>query len=108
MIVAATSHPAQEASLELVAKRGSVNFFGGLPKEKPFVNFNSNLVHYGEFYVTGTHGSAPHHNRLALDMIGAGKIQTNDYITHTFPLDRLAEGMKTAEDRKGLKIIIKP
>ena len=38
VVVAVGSPQAQELSLELVAKRGSINFFGGLPKEKPFIN----------------------------------------------------------------------
>jgi len=108
VIVAVGSSQAQEISLELVAKRGSVNFFGGLPKEKPFINFNSNLVHYGEFFVVGTHGSAPYHNKLALDIISTGKIKINNYITHRFPIEKIKEAFKVAEEKKGLKIVILP
>jgi len=108
VIVAATSPKAQELSLELVAKRGSVNFFGGLPKEKPFINFNSNLVHYREFFITGTHGSAPLHNKIALDFLADGKIKTENYITHRFPLDKIKEGLEVTEKKQGLKVLIKP
>ncbi len=108
VIVAATSHQAQEKSVELVARRGSVNFFGGLPKEKPFINLNSNLVHYGEFYIVGTHGSTPRDNKLALDLIGSGKINTQAYLTHSFPLEQLHQALMVAESMKGLKVVVVP
>lgn len=108
VIVAVGAHQPQELALELVAKRGSVNFFGGLPKEKPFINFNSNLLHYGEFFVTGTHGSNPIHNRIALDMISSGRINAKNYITDTYSLAEIKKGLEKAEKKEGLKIIITP
>ena len=108
VIVAAGSAKAQELSLELVAKRGSVNFFGGLPKETPFIQFNSNFLHYGEFFVTGTHGSAPHHNKMALGILSSGKINAENYITDVFSLDQIKKGLAKAESKEGLKIIITP
>lgn len=108
VIVAVGIPQPQEQALELVAKRGSVNYFGGLPKEKPFINFNSNLLHYGEFFVTGTHGSNPIHNKIALDLIAAGRVHAKKYITHAFALDNIGKGFEKAEKKEGLKIIIKP
>ena len=108
VIVATGSHQAQEISLHLVAKRGSINFFGGLPKENPYIKFNSNLLHYGEFFVVGTHGSAPLHNKIALNMLASRKINGKNYITHRLPLDKIKEGLEIAEKKKGLKVIIIP
>ena len=108
VIVAVGVHQAQELAVELVAKRGSLNYFGGLPKEKPFINFNSNLLHYGEFFVTGTHGSSPLHNRIALDLISSGRINPEQYITHRYPLEEIKTGLEKAEKREGLKIVILP
>ena len=108
VIVACSSGKAQENALGLVAKRGSINFFGGLPKDKPFINFNSNLVHYNEFSVVGTHGSSPRHNKEALGLISKGIIKAKKYITETLPLEKLLEGIENVEKAKGLKIIITP
>ena len=108
VIVAAGSGKAQEESLSLVAKMGSINFFGGLPKESPNITFNSNVLHYGESFVVGTHGSAPYHNEVALSLISSGKIKIENYISHRLPLNRLLEGLRLAEERKGLKIVILP
>jgi L-iditol 2-dehydrogenase len=106
VMVAAGSHKAQELSLELVSKRGSVNYFGGLPKDKPFINFNSNLVHYGEFFVVGTHGSTPLQNKQALELISSDYITPHRYLTGRFPLEQLSDGLEYAEKNKGLKAVI--
>ena len=108
IIVACPSNKAQEDSLLMVAPRGIINFFGGLPLDKPFIKFNSNLVHYGEFYIVGTHGSAPYHNELALNLISQGKVKIIELISHHLPLEGLEEGLHLAESGKGMKIMINP
>ncbi len=106
VIVACSSGKAQEQALELVAKRGVVNFFGGLPKDDPFIRFNSNLMHYREFYAVGNHGSTPRQNAMALDLIGAGKIDARSLITHRLGISRTIEGIEITERGEGLKVLI--
>jgi len=108
IIVSCPSGKAQEESLSMVAPRGIINFFGGLPLDNPFIKFNSNLIHYGEFYVVGTHGSAPYHNELALSLISQEKVRIKELVTHRLPLERLEEGLALAESKKGMKILICP
>ena len=108
VIVACSNARAQEESLKMVSPRGVVNFFGGLPKNNPYIKFDSNLVHYKEFYVVGTHGSAPHHNRLALDLISQGKIKVKELITHKLPLEKIIEGLNLAQSGKAMKVAILP
>ncbi len=108
VIVAVGSKNAQEISLKLVAKRGSINFFGGLPKDSPYIQFDSNLLHYGEFFVVGTHGSTPLHNKIAIELLSSGRINVEKLITHKLPLERIKEGLELVENKKGLKILIFP
>ncbi|MCM8803954.1 MAG: zinc-dependent dehydrogenase [Candidatus Omnitrophica bacterium] len=108
VIVAVGSKQAQELSLKLVAKRGSINFFGGLPKESPYIQFDSNLLHYGEFFVVGTHGSTPLHNKIAIELLSSGRIELEKIITHKLPLERIKEGYQIVENKKGLKVLILP
>lgn len=108
VIVACSSGKAQEEAMEMVASRGNVNFFGGLPKDNPNIKFNSNLPHYKEFYVVGTHGSSPRHNRLALNLIASGKIRAKDLITHRLPLEKVLDGIELTERGKGLKVMVRP
>ena len=49
--------------------------------------------------------------KIALDLLAAGKLRAKEYITHTFPLERIAEGFAAA-DRKAesgaIKVVIVP
>ena len=90
----------------MVAKRGVVNLFGGLPKTDPYIKFDSNLTHYREFYVIGNHGSAPRHNQLAINLLASGKISAKDLVTHRFGIDETIEAIGVTERGEGLKTIV--
>ncbi|KPK89153.1 MAG: hypothetical protein AMJ88_17990 [Anaerolineae bacterium SM23_ 63] len=108
IIVAAPSHKAQEASLELAAIGGRINFFGGLPKDKPSITLDSNLVHYKELVITGTTGSSNSDCRRAAEIITSGKIDLSPLIDARFPLNQAHEAFVSAEDRKSLKVVLQP
>ena len=92
----------------MVAKRGNINLFGGLPKGSPSIQFESNIIHYKESYVTGTHGGSNRHCEIALDMISSGRIRAKEYISFNFDLTTFHEALRMAEQRKGLKVFVKP
>jgi L-iditol 2-dehydrogenase len=108
VIVACASVEAQEQAIRMVAKRGAVNLFGGLPKGSPSIQFDSNLVHYKESFVTGTHGGSNRHCELALSMIASGKIKAKEYVSFQLGLSEFHRGLKLAEDKQGLKVFIRP
>jgi L-iditol 2-dehydrogenase len=108
VITACPSPEAQSQSLELIAKRGRINFFGGLPRANSVVALDTNLIHYKECLVTGTHGSAPRHNRAALDLIAANVVPAERYITHRFDLSQIMEGIEVARSGDGVKVLIRP
>ncbi|HNQ34743.1 MAG TPA: zinc-dependent dehydrogenase [bacterium] len=107
VMVATGAGIAQEQSLQLVDKRGTVNFFGGLPKGQT-VNLDTNLIHYGELRVVGTHGSAPSHNAQALALLAGGSIPGRPYLSAVFPLADIGSALAAAEARQGLKVIVRP
>jgi L-iditol 2-dehydrogenase len=108
VITATGAGPAQEQALEMAARRGRISLFGGLPKDKPIIRFDSNLVHYRELFVVGAYGSAPRHNRDALSLISAGDVVVDDLITHRLPLDQVREGIDTVTTGEGLKVVVVP
>ena len=59
IITAAPSGKAQEDAISMVSAGGKVSFFGGLPKENPFINCDANIVHYKEVTLYGANGSSP-------------------------------------------------
>ncbi len=108
VITACSSSEAQREAMELVAKRGNINFFGGLPKGRSTITIDSNLLHYREFSITGTHGSSPDDNRTALDLISRGIVEVKDLISETIPLERVVEGIGMAESGRYMKIVVVP
>ena len=108
VIVACGSGQAQEEALKMVARRGNVNLFGGLPKDSPFIKFDSNLIHYKEAFVIGTHGGSTRHCKMALDMIASGKIKAKKYVSSRLRLTDFLKAIGLAEQRKELKIFINP
>jgi len=108
IIVAAPVHAAQESALELAAIRGRVNFFGGLPKDRPTINFDSNLVHYKELVITATTACSTADCWQATEIVTSGLIDLTDLISQRFPLKDAVEAFSAAEDRKTLKIVLEP
>jgi L-iditol 2-dehydrogenase len=106
VIVACSSGKAQEQALDMVCPHGRINFFGSLPKGNSTISIDGNVIHYKECSVSGAQGSAPRHNKLALDLIAKGIIKTEELITHRLPLADYLEGIKITEQGLGLKVMI--
>ncbi|MDA8369435.1 MAG: zinc-dependent dehydrogenase [Nocardiopsaceae bacterium] len=108
VITAAASGAAQEDALQMVARRGRVSFFGGLPKDDPIISCDSNLVHYRELTIVGANGSSPDHNRRALELIASGAVPVADLITHRMPLDDVLTAIDTVIAGEAIKVTIQP
>lgn len=108
VITAAASGAAQEQALLMVAPRGRISFFGGLPKDKPTITLDSNVVHYKELTIVGANGSSPEHNRQALAHIADGSVPVLDLITHRLPLDQVLDGIDVVRNGTGIKVTIEP
>jgi L-iditol 2-dehydrogenase len=108
VVVAAPSAQAQAQALTLAAKQGRISFFGGLPKNNPMVTINANLVHYRELCIIGAYGSKPRLNRLALDLLAAGKFRTSCLIGMVVPLERIEEGIEAMAKGRVLKVVVRP
>jgi L-iditol 2-dehydrogenase len=108
VITATGAGAAQEQALEMAAARGRISLFGGLPRDNSVIRFDSNLVHYRELIVVGAYGSAPRHNRAALELIASGAVQVQDLITHRLPLDRVRDAIDIVTSGEGLKVVVEP
>ncbi|HAF61317.1 MAG TPA: hypothetical protein DCK95_03210 [Anaerolineaceae bacterium] len=108
VIVAAPAHIAQESALQLAAVRGRVCYFGGLPKEKPTIGFNSNLLHYKELQIYGTTGSSTENCWRAAQIINSGRMEISSLVSLHFPLAHAVKAFQKAEDRDALKVVLEP
>ena len=108
IVVACASPEAQEQAVLIVNNRGRINYFGGLPKGTRKINIDSNIIHYKEAYIFGSHGSVPRHHKIAINLIASGTIKVKDFISHKFPLDKILDAFSAVENREGMKIIVNP
>jgi L-iditol 2-dehydrogenase len=108
VITAAASGAAQEQGLQMLAPRGRISLFGGLPKDRPTITLDSNLVHYKELSIWGANGSSPAQNKKALALIADGSVPVTDLITHRLPLAQVADGLEIVKNGTGIKVTIEP
>jgi L-iditol 2-dehydrogenase len=96
----------QRQAVEIVRKGGRVVLFGGLPKANPMTTLDSNLIHYGELSIVGAFSYHPRMHQLALDLLARKVIPADLLVTHTYPLERVAEAFETAASGQGLKVVV--
>ena len=108
VITAVAAGSAQEQALKMTARGGRISFFGGLPKDKPIIQCDSNLVHYRELTIVGANGSSPAHNKKALDLIATGAVPVDDLITHRLPLDGVLDAIQIVASGEAIKVTIEP
>ncbi|MEU8112856.1 zinc-dependent dehydrogenase [Micromonospora sp. NPDC048947] len=108
VITATAAGAAQEQAVQMTARQGRISFFGGLPKDKPVISLDSNLVHYRELTIVGANGSSPEHNKEALRLIANGSVPVADLITHRLPLDRTLDAFGIVARGEAIKVTIEP
>jgi L-iditol 2-dehydrogenase len=107
VITTAGTVQAQADAIQIVRKRGYVNLFAGLKNEPP-LTIDSNLIHYREAFVMGTHGCNLPDVEKAVTLLAGGKIDARKYITKSFPLAEINDAFAFHESRQGLKVVVRP
>jgi L-iditol 2-dehydrogenase len=108
VIVAAPAHAMQVAALELAGLGGRIAFFGGLPKDRPQITIDSNLIHYKELRVTGTTACSTGDCWRAAAIVNSGRIDLSGLISARYPLGEIHEAFAAATGRKALKVVVQP
>ncbi len=108
IIVAAPSKAAQESALEIAAIGGRINLFGGLPKQDPFIRFDSNMVHYKELIVTGTTACSTYDCLRAAEIVNSGRMELAPLISSRFPLREANAAFAAAADGANLRVALAP
>lgn len=108
ILTACPSPEAQAASLGFANHRARINLFGGLPKGHSIVPIDTNILHYKEIFLFGSHGAAPEHLQRAAKLISNGAIDMKRYISHRFPLDDAPNAFAAAEQKAGMRVVIEP
>jgi L-iditol 2-dehydrogenase len=108
-ITACSSGDAQRDAMKIVAKRGRISLFGGLPAGTPSSGFiDSNLIHYREILVYGVHASTAAQNRKVLSMITSGELSVKQFSNDIFPLSKIEDAFAALNGERIMKAIITP
>jgi L-iditol 2-dehydrogenase len=108
IITATAANVTQEQAISMAARNGRISFFGGLPKTDPFIKCDSNLVHYRQLHIHGANGSAPEHNKRALEYISTGQVPVKDLITEHIPLERVLDAFDIVKKGEAIKVTVEP
>ncbi len=108
VITATAANITQEQAIAMAARNGRISFFGGLPKNDPTITCDSNLVHYRQLHIHGANGSAPEHNKRALQYISTGQVPVKDLITRHIPLDKVMDAFSVVKNGEAIKATIEP
>jgi L-iditol 2-dehydrogenase len=104
-VVAVGSARLVEQTLPLLAPGGRLNIFAGIyPKDE--LRIDPNLIHYGEFILTGSADSTPENMHRALQLIQDGLVDTASLVSHLLSLEELERGFEMVNNTEGLKIMI--
>lgn len=108
--VACNSPKAQQDVLKIVNNGGVVNFFSGIKqgKNKIGVNIDTNLIHYKELSVVGSHGSKKKHLIKAANLIINNKIKLKKIITNIYNIRKYDSAFGKSKNASCLKVVIKP
>ena len=108
IITATPANITQEQAIQMAARNGRISFFGGLPKNDPFIKCDSNLVHYRQLHLHGANGSSPSHNKRALEYISTGQVPVKDLITRHLPLDDVLDAFDIVAKGQAIKVTVEP
>lgn len=108
VITATPANVTQEQAIAMAARQGRISFFGGLPKNDPFIRADSNLIHYRQLHIHGANGSAPHHNKRALEYIASGQVPVKDLITRRVPLTEAMTVFDIVAGGEAIKVTVEP
>lgn len=108
IITATPANVTQEQALHMAARNGRISFFGGLPKTDPTITCDSNLVHYRQLHIHGANGSAPEHNKRALQYIASGQVPVKDLITRHIKLEDALHAFDIVAKGEAIKVTVEP
>jgi L-iditol 2-dehydrogenase len=108
VITAAPIHAIQTSAIELAGPGGRVLFFGGLPKSRPTVEIDTNIIHYRELLVAGTTASTNQNCRDATALINDGVLSLDWMVSDIVTLEDFAAAIDKVQDATALKVVLAP
>jgi L-iditol 2-dehydrogenase len=108
VIEAVGSQTTWQWAMQMVRRGGTVNLFGGCPRETK-VEIESSLLHYSEITIKSTFHHTPQFIREALNTIARREVSATDFVTGEIRLSELPDLFHHMLNRNGqLKVAVLP
>jgi len=105
-IVTAPNAEAVEDSIQIVRKGGRLLLFAPTQPDQ-YARLSPHRLFFSEITVVPSYSVSHVETRTALQLIGSGRINAKELITHRFPLSRTADAFQTAAASKEcLKVVV--
>ena len=70
--------------------------------------FDLNTLFRREQRVLGAYSGGPREQQRVFEMLCAGSLDPTPLVTHVLPLERFADGVALARERRALKVVFDP
>ncbi len=105
-ILATPKVKVDDALMRMMAPRGRICAFSGLPKNDPRIDVDINQLHYRELVLVGAYGCTSASNSEAFGIIARGEVDLQPLISQRLPLSSIEEAFRAIEERRALKCVI--
>ncbi len=105
-ILATPKVKVDDCLLRMMAPRGRICAFSGLPKNDPRIDVDINQLHYRELTLVGAYGCTSASDAEAFGIIARGEVDLRPLISQRLPLSSIEEAFKAIEERRALKCVI--
>lgn len=106
VVITATSYaPVHSEAQEIAAKMGRISLFGGIAGESKGY-LDSNLIHYKELQMFGSHATTPAYMQQIMDLIDEGKLDLKKYIEEEVSLENILDGFTSIKDKGTMKVVV--
>ena len=106
--VACSSADAQNEILQYMKKKSTVNYFAGIKNNSRLVPIDTNLIHYNEIKVVGSHGSSKADIIKSAKLIINKKLNLKGIITRSYSINYFKRAFKDLKKGICLKAVITP
>jgi len=105
VIVTAPVRKALTDGMKICRRGGTICLFAPTQPNE-YARISPHRLFFSEITVIPSYSTSHVETRIALQLIGSGRIPAKDLITHRFPLSRAAEAFQTATKKECLKVIV--
>jgi L-iditol 2-dehydrogenase len=107
VITAAPVGATHRIAMEIAARRARISLFGGLPGDATGF-LNSNVIHYKELSVFGSHASTVEENRHILGLVSGKEMDIAKFAGPTYRLEHIEQAFEALQSENALKVLVAP